>query len=107
VDQSVNTFFNNNFQNGNYAAVYTNEFGCTSDTGYYFVLEINASATVDAGCYPLSTTIVNNTSMNAGIQCEVLIPGMDYTPIVGSYDYTFTDPGVYETYDLLLLRSIF
>ena len=95
-DQSVSTIINNNFQNGNYAAIYTNEFGCTSDTGYYFVLEINASATVDAGCYPLSTTIVNNTSMNAGIQCEVLIPGMDYTPIVGSYDYTFTDPGVYE-----------
>jgi hypothetical protein len=95
-NESVSTFFNNNFQNGIYAAVYTNEFGCTSDTGYYFVLEINANATVDAGCYPLSTTIVNNTSMNAGIQCEVLIPGMDYTPIVGSYDYIFQDPGVYE-----------
>ncbi|MFY8079043.1 MAG: MopE-related protein [Flavobacteriales bacterium] len=96
VDQSVNTFFNNNFQNGNYAAVYTNEFGCTSDTGYYFVIEINASATVDAGCYPLNTTIVNNTSTNAGIQCEILIPGMDYTPIVGNFNYTFLDPGVYE-----------
>ena len=95
-DQSVSTFFNNNFQNGIYAAVYTNEFGCTSDTGYYFVLEINATATVDAGCYPLSTTIVNNTSMNAGVQCEVLIPGMDYTPIIGSYNYTFQDPGIYE-----------
>ena len=94
--QSVSTFFNNNFQNGNYAAVYTNEFGCTSDTGYYFVIEINATTTVDAGCYPLSTTIVNNTSTNAGIQCEILIPGMDYTPIVGSFYYTFLDPGVYE-----------
>ena len=96
VDQSVNTFFNNNFQNGNYAAVYTNEFGCTSDSSYYFVIEINATTTINAGCYPLSTTIVNNTSTNAGIQCDIQIPGMDYTPIAGSFYYTFLDPGVYE-----------
>ncbi len=95
-NQSISTYFNNNFQNGNYAAVYTNEFGCTSDTGYYFVIEINATATVDAGCYPLSTTIENITSTNAGIQCEILIPGMDYTPIVGSFYYTFLNPGIYE-----------
>ena len=48
--QGISTYFNNNFQNGNYSAVYTNEFGCTSDTGYFFVLEINATASVSSGC---------------------------------------------------------
>jgi hypothetical protein len=94
--QSISTFFNNNFQNGNYAAVYTNQFGCISDTGNYFVIEINATSTVNEGCFPLSSTILNNTSLNAGIQCEILIPGLDYTGIETSYNYTFLDPGVYE-----------
>ena len=94
--QSINTFFNNNFQNGNYAAVYTNEFGCTSDTGYYFVIEINATASVNSGCYPFTTTLLNNTSMPEGIQCEILLPGLDYTPINSTFELTFNDPGVFE-----------
>jgi hypothetical protein len=94
--QSISTFFNNNFQNGNYAAVYTNQFGCISDTGNYFVIEINATSTVNEGCFPISSTILNNTSLNAGIQCEILIPGLDYTAIESSYSYTFLDPGIYE-----------
>lgn len=94
--QSISTYFNNNFQNGNYSAVYTNEFGCTSDTGYYFVLEINATTSVSSGCSPLSTTITNNTSMPAGIQCEILLPGLDYSPIDVSIDFTFNDPGIYQ-----------
>ncbi len=94
--QSINTYFNNNFQNGSYAAVYTNEFGCTSDTGYYFVLEINAAASVSSGCSPLSTTITNNTSISADIQCEILLPGLGYSPIDGTLDFIFTDPGIYQ-----------
>lgn len=94
--QSISTYFNNNFQNGNYAAVYTNEFGCTSDTGYYFVLEINATSDVSSGCYPLSTTITNNTSISADIQCEILLPGLDYSPIDVSIDFTFNEPGIYQ-----------
>ena len=94
--QSISTYFNNNFQNGNYSAVYTNEFGCTSDTGYYFVLEINATASVSSGCSPLSTTITNNTSISADIQCEILLPGLDYSPIEAAIDFTFTDPGIYQ-----------
>jgi len=94
--QSISTYFNNNFQNGNYSAVYTNEFGCTSDTGYYFVLEINATASVSSGCSPLSTTITNNTSISADIQCEILLPGLDYSPIGAAIDFTFTDPGIYQ-----------
>ena len=94
--QSISTYFNNNFQNGNYAAVYTNEFGCTSDTGYYFVMEVNATATVTSGCYPLTTTITNNTSMSAGIQCEILLPGQGYTSIDASIDFTFNNPGIYQ-----------
>ena len=94
--QSISTYFNNNFQNGNYSAVYTNEFGCTSDTGYYFVLEINATTSGSSGCSPLSTTITNNTSMLADIQCEILLPGLDYSPIDAAIDFTFTDPGIYQ-----------
>ena len=94
--QSISTYFNNNFQNGSYAAVYTNEFGCTSDTGYYFVLEINAAASVSSGCSPLSTTITNNTSMTAGIQCEILLPGQGYSPIDAALDFTFNNPGIYQ-----------
>lgn len=94
--QSISTYFNNNFQNGNYAAVYTNQFGCSSDTGYYFVLEINATATVAAGCSPLNTTITNNTNMSAGIQCEILFPGQNYAPIDASVNYTFNTPGIYQ-----------
>jgi hypothetical protein len=94
--QSISTFFNSNFQNGNYAAVYTNEFGCTSDTGYYFVLEINATASVSSGCYPLTTTLINNTSMPEGIQCEILLPGLDYMPIDSSVEFTFNDPGIFQ-----------
>jgi len=94
--QSISTFFNNNFQNGNYAAVYSNEFGCTSDTGYFFVIEISATAAVNAGCYPLTTTIVNNTDISAGIQCEIQIPGLDYVPFGSNYEYTFTEPGTFQ-----------
>ena len=94
--QSISTYFNNNFQNGSYAAVYTNEFGCTSDTGYYFVMEVNATATVSSGCYPLTTTITNNTSMSAGIQCEILLPGQGSTSIDVSVDLTFNNPGIYQ-----------
>ena len=94
--QSISTYFNNNFQNGNYASVYTNEFGCISDTGFYFVLEINATATVTAGCFPLTTTIENNTSLSAGIQCEILLPGIDYAPIGSSFEFTFTEPGIFQ-----------
>jgi hypothetical protein len=94
--QSISTFFNNNFQNGNYGAVYTNEFGCTSDTGHFFVIEISATAAVDAGCYPLTTTILNNTDISAGIQCEIQIPGLDYVPFDGIYEYTFTEPGIFQ-----------
>jgi len=94
--QSISTNFNNNFQNGNYAAVYTNEFGCISDTGSYFVLEVNATATVTSGCFPLTTTIENNTSLSAGIQCEILLPGINYTPIGSSYEFTFTEPGIFQ-----------
>ena len=94
--QSISTYFNNNFQNGNYAAVYTNEFGCISDTGFYFVLEINATATVTAGCFPLTTTIENNTSLSAGIQCEILLPGIDYAPIGSSFEFTFIEPGIFQ-----------
>jgi len=95
-NQSISTFINDNFQNGNYSAIYTNEFGCISDTGFYFVIEINASASVTEGCYPLSTTILNNTSTAGGIQCEILIPGLDYTSIDLFFDYTFLEPGIYE-----------
>lgn len=94
--ESISTYFNNNFQNGNYAAVFTNEFGCTSDTGYYFVLELNASTNVTSGCSPLSTSIFNNTSIQAGIECEILLPGLDYTPIDSIFEFTFTDPGIYQ-----------
>ena len=94
--QSINTFFNNNFQNGNYAAVYANEFGCTSDTGYYFVLEINATASVSSGCYPHTTTLINNTSMPEGIQCEILLPGQDYIAFNLNVDYIFQNPGTFQ-----------
>ena len=94
--QGINTYFNNNLQNGSYAAVYTNEFGCTSDTGYYFVLEINATTSVSSGCYPLTTTFINNTSMPEGIQCEILLPGLDYMPIDSTLEFTFNDPGIFQ-----------
>jgi hypothetical protein len=94
--QSISTFFNDNFQNGNYAAVYTNEFGCNSDTGYYFVLEINATTSESSGCYPFTTTLINNTSMPEGIQCEILLPGLDYMPIDSTLEFTFNDPGIFQ-----------
>ena len=93
---SISTYIDNNFQNGNYAAVFTNEFGCSSDTGYYFVLEINATATVIAGCYPLTTTIQNTTSLTSGIQCEIQISGTGYVPIETNYTYTFNEPGTFQ-----------
>jgi hypothetical protein len=94
--QSISTYFNNNLQNGNYAAVYTNQYGCISDTGSIFVMEINATATVSSGCSPLSTAFTNNTSMAAGIQCEILLPGQGYVPIDAILDFTFNDPGIYQ-----------
>lgn len=92
---SVNCFFNNNFQNGNYAAIYTSEFGCISDTTYYFVLEINATSSAQEGCFPFTTTFLNNTTMPLGIQCEILIPGLDYVSFDDSFEYTFNEPGLY------------
>ena len=94
-NNSLNSFFNNNYQNGNYASIYSNEFGCTSDTSFYFLIEINASASLNEGCSPLTTSFVNNTTMPAGIQCEILIPGLDYVSFDGSFEYTFNDPGIY------------
>jgi hypothetical protein len=94
--QSISTYFNNNLQNGNYSAVYTNEFGCASDTGYFFVLELSATASITSGCFPLTTTISNNTSMPPGIECEILIPGLDYMPIDSIMEFTFNDPGIFQ-----------
>ena len=94
--QSISTYFNNNIQNGNYSAVYTTESGCTSDTGYFFVLELSATASITSGCYPLTTTITNNTSMPPGIECEILLPGLDYMPIDSTLEFTFNDPGIFQ-----------
>ncbi len=93
---SVNTLSNGIVQNGNYSAVFINEFGCVSEIANLFVLELNATVTVNEGCYPLSSTIINNTSMPTGISCEVLIPGSDFETIDAYYDFTLFDPGVYE-----------
>jgi hypothetical protein len=93
---SLNTLSNSIVQNGNYSAFYTNEFGCESELASIFVLELNASVTNNQGCYPLSTSIINNTSMPDGISCEILIPGSDFVAIQSSYNFTLSDPGIYE-----------
>lgn len=83
-------------QNGNYSVFYTSEFGCESETSNLFILELSASITVNAGCYPLTSTVINTTSMPAGTSCEILIPGADYIEIQNTYEFTLTEPGIFE-----------
>lgn len=96
LSQTISTVFNNSPQNGTYSAVFINEYGCVSDTASIFIIDINATATVNQGCYPFSTTVINSTSLSEGIQCEILFPGIDYLPLVDSIQFTFQDPGIYQ-----------
>lgn len=96
LSQTISTLFNNSPQNGTYSAVFINEYGCVSDTASIFIIDINATATINQGCYPFSTTVINSTSLSEGIQCEILFPGMDYLPLVDSIQFTFQDPGIYQ-----------
>lgn len=92
---ALNLSNSNGIQNGTYSIFFTNQYGCNSDTSEIFIIDISASATITSGCAPLSTTLINHTSLSEGIQCEILLPGLDYVSFDSNINYTFDSPGVY------------
>jgi hypothetical protein len=95
-DSIISTFLNNEYQSGTFSAVYTNEFGCNSDTASIFIIDINVNSDLSEGCYPVTATIINETTQSEGIQCEIMLNGADYLPFNDSVQYTFQEPGIFQ-----------
>lgn len=94
---TISTLFNGAYQNGEYTATLTNEYGCSATSDPITVIQPAYQLTNNSGCGPLNTTVINNTDPLAGLTCTLSADGiLNYSPFTLPQNFTYNLPGTYH-----------
>jgi hypothetical protein len=94
---TLSTNFSGAYQNGDYTAQLTNEYGCSSLSEAVTVIQPAFQASASSGCGPLSTTLTNTTDPLAGLTCTISPDGsLNYSPFSLPQNFVYNLPGIYH-----------